>query len=338
MLDDRIVGDERWLDNDGPIPLPRIRAFAIEQKAVGAQQCGGVAAVLPLLNRHRNDLRAGVDHDLDRVGDEVLVLQGNPTAHLLFDRRIEIGGLLLGEHRLIILAIRLIHRSPGCNVRRQRHPAGALEHHFDRLRAMEVEQHRAVIGLLRDRGVNARSEIDHVAVAGAFGVAEEGAPLTHAFALVEGCADARFSSPSLELGWNDLGVVEHQHVARPEQIGQFDDMSVRNPVILDHEQASTVTRPRRPPSRNETPASTRPTPSSGGGSSGPGLGSPGWPNAVDSIVCQRSFQTYAPPPGQTGRAPQASSWTLTGSSSGKSRRHSLRMGRFAHDCRRSRSR
>ena len=56
------------------------------------------------------------------------------------------------------------------------------------------------------------------------------------------------ASPALplELRGNDLGVVEDQHVARPEQLRQIEHLMVGNLAAAHDEQPRAVPRPRRP--------------------------------------------------------------------------------------------
>ena len=101
---------------------------------------------------------------------------------------------------------------------------------------MEVEQRRSVLRLLDHRRADALAEVDRVAGPRPLGVAEERLPFARTFALVQGRADARVAAPALELRRDDLGVVEHQHVARPEQIRQLEHLVIGNLAALDHQQ------------------------------------------------------------------------------------------------------
>ena len=156
------------------------------------------------------------------------------------------GALLAREHRLVIGAVRLVGRALRGDVGRQRHPAGALEQQLDRLVPVEVQQRRAVLGLLDHRRRDALAEVDRVADARPLGVAQERLPFARPLALVQRRADARLAAPPFELGRDDLGVVEHQHVAGPQQLRQLEHLTVGDLAALDQQQPRAVARPRRP--------------------------------------------------------------------------------------------
>jgi hypothetical protein len=152
------------------------------------------------------------------------------------------GAFLAGEHGLIVVAVAGVGLAPAGDVGRQRHAPGALEQQLDRLVALEMEQHRAIIGLVRgDRG-HAVAEIDAVAVAQPLGVADEGAPVALSLALVQGRADPGLAAQALELGRDDTGVVEDEAIARPQQAREVQHAVVRDLRTLDTEQPRAVAR------------------------------------------------------------------------------------------------
>ena len=57
-------------------------------------------------------------------------------------------------------------------------------------------------------------------------VAQKRLPLAGALALVERRADACLAALPFELGGNDFGVVEHQHIARLEQIRKIQHLVI----------------------------------------------------------------------------------------------------------------
>ena len=88
------------------------------------------------------------------------------------------------------------------------------------------------------------AELDHVAVAHALGVAHERPPRAQPGALVQRHADPRLAAPAFELGGDDARVVEHQHVAGAQQVGEVGDAAVAQPLALDDQHARRVARAR----------------------------------------------------------------------------------------------
>jgi hypothetical protein len=122
--------------------------------------------------------------------------------------------------------------------------AGAVEQHFDRLVAGKVEADRAVLVALDRGGADPMAEFDHVAVAHPLGVAHEGPPRAQARALVQGDADPRIAAAAVELGGDDARIVEHQHVAGAQQVGEIGDAAVAQPVPVDEQHPRRVARAR----------------------------------------------------------------------------------------------
>ena len=127
---------------------------------------------------------------------------------------------LLREHRLIILAVRLVGAALAGDIGRQRHRPRALEQQLDRLVTVERQQDRPGGIALDGARRHAVPEIDHVAVAHALGVAHEGPPVARPFPLVQRRTDARLAALAFQLGGNDARVVEHQHVTGLKQRGK----------------------------------------------------------------------------------------------------------------------
>ena len=128
--------------------------------------------------------------------------------------------LLPGEHGLVILDIALVGAAAAGDIGRKRHPPGAGEQGLDRLVAVEVEQRRSVRRLFKSNRSDAQAEIHMVALAHPPRIAKEGAPAPRALALVKGGADPRPASRSFELGRDDPGVVENEHVSTAQQARQ----------------------------------------------------------------------------------------------------------------------
>ena len=110
---------------------------------------------------------------------------------------------------------------------------------------MEVQQRRPVGSLVDHGRAHARVELDHVPVSHPPGVAQEGLPLARPLALVQGRADPRLSAHPFELRRNDLGVVEDEHVAGPQQLGQIEHRPIGNRFAVDQQQPRLVARARR---------------------------------------------------------------------------------------------
>ena len=73
----------------------------------------------------------------------------------------------------------------------------------------------------------------------------EGTPAPAAEVAVERHLDRRRAAPAVQAGRDDAGVVEHHHVARPQQMRQVQDLPVGEPVA-DGEQPRRVARLARP--------------------------------------------------------------------------------------------
>src|SRR5436190_4306768 len=90
------------------------------------------------------------------------------------------------------------------------------------------------------------AEVDRVASAYPLGVAQEGLPFTRAFALMERGADGRLPTTAFELRWDDLGIVEHQHVAGLKQLRQLARRAVGNLRTVNDQQPGRIAGARGP--------------------------------------------------------------------------------------------
>ena len=70
--------------------------------------------------------------------------------------------------------------------------------------------------------------------------------MTGALALVQGRADARLPAPPLKLRGDDLGVVEHEDIAGPQQARQIEHLPIRDVGPLDQQQPRAVAWARGP--------------------------------------------------------------------------------------------
>ncbi len=144
---------------------------------------------------------------------------------------------LAGEHRLVTLAVDR-HAAPRpLDIGRQRHRAMPREGRAERL-ALDVEAqlHGAIRLLGDDFGREALGEFD--AVAGmqpprAFGI---GLPAPAAEIVRQGDLDRRRAAPADQPRRDHLGVVAHQQIARPQQVGQVGDLPVCEPARRRHHQ------------------------------------------------------------------------------------------------------
>ena len=116
---------------------------------------------------------------------------------------------------------------------------------LDRLVAMELQQERSVPPPFDGRRCNSLRELDPVADFQPPGVADERPPAPRPVALVQRCANSSFSTPPFELRRDHLGVVEHQHVAGPQQRGKVENLVIGNPRPFDQQQPGAVPRPSR---------------------------------------------------------------------------------------------
>ena len=94
------------------------------------------------------------------------------------------------------------------------------------------------------------AEIDRVADARALGVAHERPPVARPLALVQRRADPRLAAPPFELGRDHPGIVEHQHVARPQQSRQVEHRRSEISPPVDQQQPRRFARPRRAAARS----------------------------------------------------------------------------------------
>ena len=118
--------------------------------------------------------------------------------------------LLASEYRLIILPIGIVGFSFAGDVGWKRHFSRALQQQFHRLFAVKMEEDRARLVPPDGAGMHACTEIDQVAVADSLRVAHKGPPAAQVLTLVQGCADAGFTAPALQLSGNNARVIEDQ--------------------------------------------------------------------------------------------------------------------------------
>ena len=155
---------------------------------------------------------------------------------------------LAREHRLIVGAVGLVGRPLRGDVGRQRHPPGALEQQLDRLVAVEMKQRRAVLALSRPPTRATPSPKSIVSPTRARLALRRNA--RHSRGPSRLCSVApmlRLSALALELRGDDLGVVEHQHVAGPRAApaGRAPgDRRSRGPRTTSSR--ALIARPRRP--------------------------------------------------------------------------------------------
>ena len=155
--------------------------------------------------------------------------------------------LLAREHGLVVARGRARRRRAG-----RRYRAAAASARRARAAPRPARRRRNAAGpsrpspCSRDRGGDAGAEIDAVAGAQPPGVADEGAPGARPLALVQGGADPRLAAPAFELGGDDAGVVEHQHVAAPQQRRQIEDGLVGDASPVDQQQPRRIARARGP--------------------------------------------------------------------------------------------
>jgi hypothetical protein len=185
----------------------------------------------------RLDRQEGAGADMQGKG-----LAGDPRRLDLRDqsrREVERGGrsrhcaLLSREHGLVVLGIGRIDRPLGRDVGRERHGAGAVEQQLDRLVAVEAEQQRSVLALCLANRLDPAAEGQLVVDPHASGVANEGPPGAEIVSLVQRGADPRLTHPALELGWDDLGIVEDQDVARIQKRWKVADAAIFQMVAVD---------------------------------------------------------------------------------------------------------
>ena len=104
--------------------------------------------------------------------------------------------------------------------------------------------------------LDAFAKVDDVTHAGAPGIAQKRLPFAWPFTLVQRRTDARVAALAFELRRNDLGVVEHQHVARLKQPRQIEHLTVGDVGAIDQQQPRTVARARWS-QRNPLPGSSK---------------------------------------------------------------------------------
>ena len=155
------------------------------------------------------------------------------------------GALFAGKHRLIVAGVALVDRPLAGDIGRQRHGAGAFEQQLDRLVAEKAQDETAVVELCFRLRRNILAEIDGLADAQPFGVADEGLPAAQVDALVQGRTDAGVAAGAGQLRRNDPGIVEDQYVVGAEQARQVADQMVGQPVAGDLQQLRAVARHRR---------------------------------------------------------------------------------------------
>jgi len=117
----------------------------------------------------------------------------------------------------------------------------------DRQQIMEfrAEHQDIIVKPLFGNGGDAFAECDDIARPQPLCIADEGLPAAQVDPLVQSRADPRFPAPPFELGGNDLGVVEHQHVAGAQHVGQVARAAIlESPLAPHHQHARGIARPR----------------------------------------------------------------------------------------------
>jgi hypothetical protein len=76
-----------------------------------------------------------------------------------------------------------------------------------------MKERRTVLSLVGYRRRYPGAEVDRLPLPRPLRIAQESAPVSRALAFVQGGANRRLSATTLQLRWDDLGIVEDQHVA-----------------------------------------------------------------------------------------------------------------------------
>ena len=154
------------------------------------------------------------------------------------------GALRAREDRLVVGAVARITARLAFNVGRQRHRAVARERVAKRRAlAIEAQDHFALRAFLDHLGGEIGSEFDMVPRVQPPRTLGVGAPPAAAQIARQCHLDRRQSAPPDQPRRNDLGVVEDQQVAGPQQLRQIGDMAVRDhPLGRQHEQPRAVAR------------------------------------------------------------------------------------------------
>ena len=169
-----------------------------------------------------------------------------------------------GVERLVIGAVALVRRAPSGDIGRQRHLAEALDRLVEESAGKrEAEHDLAALPSLLDLGVEAHelaggafgglAEADAVADGEALCRPREGAPALGALALVQQHLDTgRGFAPrpqTVQARRDHLGVVEDEHVARPQEVRKIAHGTVLEPrlAVRSHrEQTRRIARGCRP--------------------------------------------------------------------------------------------
>ena len=154
--------------------------------------------------------------------------------------------ILVGKDRLVIDPVGIIQRALLRDIGRQRHPPGAFQQHLDRLIAGETQREAAIIVALFGHGRDIGGKLDCLANPQPLGIADEGLPAAEINPLVQRGANARFSAHAFELRRDDAGIVEHQHIAAPQQLRQVANATVGKIALATHNQhPRRIARPHR---------------------------------------------------------------------------------------------
>ena len=105
--------------------------------------------------------------------------------------------ILGSEQGLVVLAILFVEFALAGNIGRQRHAAGTLQQHLDRLFTGEGQDETAIGQPLLGNGLDPAAELHAVARRQTLGIADEGVPTPQSNALVQGRADPRLAAASL---------------------------------------------------------------------------------------------------------------------------------------------
>ena len=167
---------------------------------------------------HRDTVDAGGIERHQQVGREVQ--SGGRRRHGTRPRR---------EHRPVVFAIARIPVGTADIGRQRWHPVRLqlLDHPF--AAAGEIEQHRAVLALVRDLGGEVRGEADAVTGPQSAGGADKRPPASRLRLIDQRRLDGNRPAPAEEACGQHLGVIDDQQVTGPQQARQIAHRPVFRP-------------------------------------------------------------------------------------------------------------
>ena len=166
----------------------------------------------------------------------------------------------LREHGLVIRAILIVGRAPGCDVGRQRHCAALVDRLIEhRSMEREGERHLPALAFVLDGGIELAQEADPAFLAEAHDIAgrqplgglHEGAPARAVDAAVQRGLDRRLhgaapDAPAAQPRRDHLGVVDDERVPGTQQIREIaHDSILEIGAGTDHQQPCRIARYRR---------------------------------------------------------------------------------------------